>query len=106
VNAQALENILFYCPGSNKEIIVNFLRGDLSNKESGQIFNQIVKAFCEKEKVQPSQLDPVLRKTVFDFKRKKLNSILYSENSGFIEKLKARIERKILFSQNKNSSGK
>jgi glycosyltransferase involved in cell wall biosynthesis len=106
VNAQALENISFYCPQLSREAILNFLQNNLDNKEWGNIFNQIVKSFCEKEKVQPSQLDPVLRKTVFDFKRKKLNSILYSGKSGFIAKLKARIERKILFSQNKSSTEK
>jgi glycosyltransferase involved in cell wall biosynthesis len=105
VNAQALENISSYCPQSDKKRILDFLQGNLNSNEWGQIFNQVVKAFCEKEKIQPSQLEPVLRKTVFDFKRKKLNRVLYSENSGFMAKLKARIERRILFSKNKNSAG-
>ena len=105
VNAQALENISSYCPQPDKKMIMDFLQGNLDNNQWGQIFNQIVKAFCEKEKIQPSQLQPVLRKIVFDFKRKKLNRVLYSEDSGFIAKLKARIERRILFSKNKNSAG-
>jgi hypothetical protein len=104
VNAQALENISFYCRDLNKQTIIDFLNSNLDRKEWGSVFNQIVKSFCEREKVQPSRLDPVLRETVFDFKRKKLNSILYSDKAGFITKLRARIERRILFSKTKSSA--
>ncbi len=108
---QSSQNIKFYCPNATDEKIKRFINyafgiGEYKNfKEalgfSSEFLNEIVNNFCDHNKIAPSLLKEEVKKQMLGIRRSYYNKIIDSKEAGVFEKLTAKVQRKIMFMNNK-----
>lgn len=111
VKNQCVENIKFYCPLLSDEKINRFVTAlfglDIYQNYEEPLalvtstLKEIAAAYSAQEKIDLQEIEPVIAKQILIFRRAYYQQILNSENKNYFTKLKAKVNRKLMFMNHK-----
>lgn len=114
VKNQSRQNISFYCnwPDEKSEHFINLSQGVIDkltiNTERDFYFkalSSMSKKFCLKENIKEEEIKDLVEIQKLKFKRNYYNFIIYSSNISLLQKIKTKLQRKLLFMRHKNNLG-